>query len=71
MLHSTVDEHTEHWPDFLPYLQQAFNASVHESTKCTPNRLMLGTENRLPPDIVFAGGILERPVSQCACEYAE
>ena len=71
MLCSEVDNNIQRWPDFLPYLQQGYNVSIHETTTCTPNRLMFGAENRLPVDTVFVEGIREELVPQCHYEYDE
>ena len=62
MLCSEVDNNIQRWPDFLPYLQQGYNVSIHDTTTCTPNRLMFGTENRLPVDTVFVEGFREELV---------
>jgi ribosomal protein L21E len=71
MLKSVIDDNHEGWPDFLPYVQQAYNASIHESTKCSPNRMLFNTENRLPVDIIYADCAMEEVVPQCPCEYTE
>ncbi len=71
MLKSVVEENPKSWPDMLPFLQQAFNATVHSATKCTPNLLMFGTENRTPVDIIFNEGVLEEPTPQCKSAYVQ
>lgn len=71
MLKSVVTENPKGWAQFLPYLQQAYNSSVHETTKCTPNLLMFGCENRIPLDIIFADGLLDHAVPECPNAYAE
>jgi transposase InsO family protein len=38
------------WDEDLPWLSVAFNTAVHESTNCTPDRLFLGREMKLPLD---------------------
>ena len=53
MLSTFVASHQKNWDEYLPYLTMAYRASVHESTKYSPNRLMLGREINLPIDIVY------------------
>ena len=36
------------WDEDLPWLGLAFNTAVHESTKCTPDKLFLGRELKCP-----------------------
>jgi hypothetical protein len=36
------------WDEDLPWLIVAFNTAVHESTNCTPDKLFLGREMKLP-----------------------
>ena len=43
------------WPDncdeLLPYVMHAYRTSVHESTRYSPARLMMGEECSLPQDV--------------------
>jgi hypothetical protein len=39
------------WDVNLPWLSIAFNTAVHESTKCTPDKLFLGREMRSPIEV--------------------
>ena len=71
MLRSVVDENPDSWHEFLPYLQQAFNSSIHQTTKCTPNLLMFGTENRTAIELVYGDAILESPRPQCISKYVQ
>lgn len=41
MLAIFVDENRTNWDDHLPYLMMAYRATVHESTKCSPNLVIL------------------------------
>jgi len=41
-------ESQSEWDSDLPWLSLAFNTAVHESTKCTPDRLFLGRELGCP-----------------------
>jgi hypothetical protein len=36
------------WDEDLPWLSLAFNTAVHQSTKCTPDKLFLGREFKCP-----------------------
>ena len=53
MLSMFVDENRTNWDDHLPYVMMAYRSSVHDSTKCTPNLLLLGREINMPIDVVF------------------
>lgn len=54
MLAIFVDENRINWDDHLPYLMMAYRDTVHESTKCSPNLVMLGREV-MPPIDIMAG----------------
>lgn len=41
------------WDEMLPYVAMSYRATVHQSTGCTPNLLMLGREIHLPVDIMY------------------
>ena len=71
LLQSVVGENPKTWPDFLPFVQQAFNSSVHSSTGFTPNRLMFGSENRQVVDLIFAEASMDDPIPPCPSEYVE
>jgi hypothetical protein len=47
----------------------AYRATKHETTKCTPNLLMFGTEIRLPVDIMYNVAFEDR--EKCPCEFVE
>ena len=44
-------EAQEMWDRDLAWLSVAFNTATHESTKCTPDKLLLGREMRSPLDV--------------------
>lgn len=72
MLAMFVNQHKDDWDDHLPFLTMAYRSSVQESTKCTPNILMLGRETLLPIDLV-TGSLVhhnEAPV-ECPVKYVE
>jgi hypothetical protein len=65
-----VNDHRDDWDDHIPYALCAYRATPHESTKMTPNRLMLGRECTLPVDLVY-GKLIPDPGSTCYVEYVE
>ncbi|CAG2213568.1 unnamed protein product [Mytilus edulis] len=70
MLAMYVDENRSNWDDHLPYVMMAYRAAIHESTKCTPNKLMLGREISLPID-VMAGAPPKSTGTECPVQYVE
>ena len=52
-----VNENHNDWDDHLPYLTSAYKATVQESTRCTPTRIMLGREILLPIDAMVESPI--------------
>ena len=70
MLKVLVREAQDDWDDHLPYVLMAYRASVHESTKCTPNLLMLNRETQLPIDLMVGNPNGEFG-PQCPIEYVE
>lgn len=70
MLAMFVNENHDDWDDHLPYLTSAYRTSVQESTKCTPNRIMLGRETSLPIDVMVESPInIDKPA--CPVLYVE
>ena len=63
-----VDETQTNWDDHVPYILMAYRATIHESSKCTPNLLMLNWETNLPVDLM-SGSPAETP--ECPVEYEE
>jgi len=53
MLRKTGSCHQRDWDIRLPFVMAAYCASRHDSTKYTPNMLVLGRENRAPADLVI------------------
>ncbi|KAK3090267.1 hypothetical protein FSP39_010526 [Pinctada imbricata] len=51
MLSSFVNDNRNDWDEHLPYVLMGYRASVHESTKCSPNLLMFGREVQFPLDV--------------------
>ncbi len=70
MLSIFVNDHRNDWDDHLPYVMMAYRASAHESTKCSPNLLMLGREIFLPIDIM--AGIPPHTLEyECPVQYVQ
>ena len=70
MLTMLVADAQNDWDDHLPYVMMAYRASVHESTKCTPNLLMLNREVNLPIALMV-GSPSEEEGPVCPVEYVE
>ena len=69
MLAKFCNERHDDWDQHLPYLMCAYHATVNESTKCSPNLLMLGRVTNLPIDLMYTP---ERYESyRCHIEYVE
>ncbi len=69
MLSKLCSENQKDWDDHLPYVMCAYRATVHESTGCSPNLVMLGREVSLPIDLMYP-----RPKDgpfRCPIEYVE
>jgi hypothetical protein len=69
MLSKFCEENQEDWDDHLPYVACAYRASVNDSTRYTPNQLMLGRETTLPIDLMF--GPPDDVPFNCESEYVE
>ncbi|XP_064620188.1 uncharacterized protein LOC135483307 [Lineus longissimus] len=68
MLASYVSANQKDWDEHLPYLMMAYRSSRHESTRETPNALMLGREVSLPIDVMMGLPESEQPLEET--EYA-
>jgi hypothetical protein len=71
MLKAFVNENRDDWDDHLPYLTMAYRATVHESTGCSPNLLMLGREVSLPLDVMMGPPPRGELAYKCQVEYVE
>jgi hypothetical protein len=71
MLRAFVNDNRDDWDDHLPYLTMAYRATVHDSTGCSPNLLMLGREVALPLDVMMGPPPCSGPAYQCHVEYVE
>ncbi|CAC5367719.1 unnamed protein product [Mytilus coruscus] len=63
-------ENPTDWDDHLPYVLMAYRATEQNSTKCTPNLLMLGREIWCPIDLM-AGPPPDRANVACPIQYVE
>ena len=43
-----VQDHQKDWDVYLPMLMMAYRAAIHDSTKCSPAKLMLGDNLNYP-----------------------
>ena len=64
-----VQDHQRDWDEFIPLLMMAYCSSIHDTTKCSPAKLMLGREMRLPVDLLLGRPAQEEP--DLATPYAE
>ena len=53
MLSMFVSENQRDWDEFLPMLMMAYRSTPHDSTKYSPNMLMMGRESSLPIDVIM------------------
>ena len=67
MMASYVTQNQKDWDVYLPLLVLAYTSSLHDTTKCTPSKMMLG-ELRQPIDLAL--GKPEKRISQCESDYA-
>ena len=49
----------------------AYRANVHESTKCTPNLIILGREVSLPIDMIAGSPPNNQLLTNCPLAYVE
>jgi len=64
MLGKMVAANQRDWSDHIPTVLAAYRATVHDSTKLTPNRVFLRREVRLPIDLVLGStpdDIMKKP----------
>lgn len=53
MLSAFVNENRDDWDDHLPNIMTGYRATLHKSTNCSPNLLMMNREVSLPIDIMM------------------
>ena len=64
-----VNDNQNDWDERLPLVLMAYRSAVHESTGCSPARLMMGRELRLPLDLTY--GRPDDHLRQCTTEYGQ
>ena len=69
MLKCYINQYRNDWDDHLPYLNMAYRASPHESTGCSPNLMMFGSENNLPIDVIAGRPPCPESEIECPIEY--
>lgn len=62
-----VDYHRRDWDGHIPYLMLAYRSAVHESTGCTPAKVIFGRDLLLPVDLLL--GRPEEEVLSSAADY--
>jgi hypothetical protein len=73
MLSMFVSEYHTDWDKYLPYVMMAYRAVEHETTGCTPNRMMLGRDTGTPLDLMYElpSGMKKIPATLWAWELQE
>ena len=64
-----VQDHQKDWDVYLPMLMMAYRTAIHDSTKCSPAKLMFGRELKLPIDLLYGRPSEEK--SYNSTTYAE
>ena len=64
-----VNENQNDWDQRVPLVLMAYRSAVHESTGCSPAKLMMGCELKLPIDLIY--GRPDDNTKQCATEYGQ
>ena len=67
LLSKFVDHNQKDWDEHLQILLMSYRSAVHESTGCSPAKLMMGRELTLPVDLTFGRPEEEEP--QTTVEY--
>ena len=70
MLSMYVNKNRSDWDEQLSFVLMACRSTMHESTGCRPNMLMLNRECSLPIDII-AGNPPVHTETQCQIQYLE
>ena len=70
MLTMYINKNHSDWDEQVPFLLMAYRSTMHESTGCSPNLLMLNRECFLPIDII-AGNPPVHYQTSCPIQYVE
>ena len=63
-----ADHNQKDWDEHIPFLLMAYLSASHDTTSCSPARMMLGRELKMPIDLMFGRPEDEPP--QTATDYA-
>ena len=63
-----ADYNQKDWDVHIPFLLMVYRSAVHDTSGCTPAKLMLGRDLKMPIDLIF--GRPEEEPSQTVTEYA-
>ena len=63
-----ADYNQKDWDVHIPMLLMAYRSAVHDTSGCTPAKLMLGRDLRLPIDLIY--GRPEEEPAQTVTDYA-
>ena len=62
-----ADYNQRDWDQHIPFLLMAYRSAIHDTTGCSPAKMMLGRELKLPIDLMF--GRPEEELPQTATDY--
>ena len=77
MLTKLCEERKKNWDDHLPYVMCAYRSTIQESTRSSPNRMMLDREITLLVDLMYSIDklelyyLLKRPLVQVTCTIVQ
>ena len=63
-----ADHNQKDWDEHIPFLLMAYRSATHDTTHCSPVKMMLGRELKMPIDLMF--GRPENEPPQTATNYA-
>ena len=52
-LRKVVDSGQKDWDDHIPKFLLSYRSAIHDSTSCTPAKVLFGNELKLPGDLIF------------------
>ena len=58
-----ADYNQRDWDLHIPFLLMAYRSAIHNSTGCSPAKMMLGREPKLPIDLMFSRPEEEPPLT--------
>ena len=60
----TLCDDQEEWDMYLPFAQMAYNSTVHDTTRETPNKIVFGEQLRMPIDVMTPTATEKIPKTQ-------